>query len=80
MPMSGAERQRRYRERHDLVHVTFDLRVDTREQLDRLSWHYQCCLTELIEKLAAAAERAIEAKLSGEALQAYRDAGYEEGS
>jgi hypothetical protein len=29
-------------------------------------------------ELAAAAERVVEAKLSGEALKAYRDAGYED--
>ena len=77
MPMSGAERQRRYRERHghDLAHLTLDLRVAVRDQLDRLAWHYECGLTELVEKLAAAAERGVEAKLTGAALEAYRTAG-----
>jgi hypothetical protein len=79
MPMSGAERQRRYRERHahDLAHLTIDVHVDVRDQLDRLAWHYDCNLTELIERLAAAAERGVEAKLTGQALQRYRAAGYE---
>ena len=71
MAMSGAERQRRYRERHhgDLARVTLDVHVDVRDQLDRLAWHYQCGLTELVEKLAAAAERGVEAKLLGAALE-----------
>jgi hypothetical protein len=32
MPMSGAERQRRYRERHhgDVTHITLDVRVGVR--------------------------------------------------
>ncbi len=80
MPMTGAERHRRYRERHghDLAHLTLDLRVAVRDQLERLAWHYDCGLTELVERLAAAAERHVEAKLSGEALVAYRDAGYDD--
>jgi hypothetical protein len=80
MPMSGAERQRRYRERHhgDLAHLTLDLRVAVRDQLDRLAWHYDCGLTELVEKLAAAAERHVEARLSGKALATYRAGGYED--
>jgi hypothetical protein len=79
MPMSGAERQRRYRERHghDLAHLTLDLRVAVRDQLDRLAWHYDCGVTELVERLAAAAEKHVEAKLSGGALEAYRAAGCE---
>jgi hypothetical protein len=77
MPMSGAERQRRYRERHhgDLAHLTLDLRIAVRDQLDRLAWHYGCGLTELVEKLAAAAERHVEAKLTGKTLEQYRAAG-----
>jgi macrodomain Ter protein organizer (MatP/YcbG family) len=79
MAMSGAERQRRYRERHhDIAHLTIDVHVDVRDQLDRLAWHYDCCLTELVEKLAAAAERHVEASLSGHALQQYRAGGYED--
>jgi hypothetical protein len=45
-----------------------------RDQLDRLAWHCGVGLTELAEKLATAAERYIEPKLSGAALKAYRDA------
>jgi hypothetical protein len=80
MPMSRAEWQRRYRERcrDDLAHVTVDVRIAVRYQLDRLAWHYGRGLTELVEKLADAAERAIEVKLSGAALEAYRDASHED--
>jgi hypothetical protein len=69
--MSGAERQRRYRERHhDIAHVTIDVHVDVRDRLDRLSIHYDRCLTELVEKLAAAAEKHVEASLSGPGVAA----------
>jgi hypothetical protein len=80
MPMTGTERQRRYRERHhgDLARTTLDLRVEARNQLERLAWHYNCGLTEPVEKLAEAAERHVETKLMGKALEAYRAAGYEE--
>ena len=39
MPMTNAQRQRRYRERHhdDLAHITLDVRVAVRDQLDRLA-------------------------------------------
>jgi hypothetical protein len=42
MPMSGAERQRRYRERHrgDLARIQLDVRVAVRDRLDRLAWHF----------------------------------------
>jgi hypothetical protein len=55
MPMSGAERHRRYRERHrgDLVRTTLDLRLDARDRLDRLGVHYGWSLTVLVEELAA---------------------------
>jgi hypothetical protein len=80
MAMSGAERQRRYRERHydDLAHVTLAVRVAVRDRLDLLAWHHGCGMTALVEKLAEAAERSIEARLSGKALAQYRAAGYED--
>jgi hypothetical protein len=80
MPMSGAERQRHYRERHhdDLAHITLDVRVAVRDRLDRLAWHFNWNLTQLIEELAARAEHAVEGQLSSAALKAYRDAGYED--
>jgi hypothetical protein len=44
---------------------------------DCLAWHYDYSLTELVERLAGAAECSVEAKLSGEALEACR-AGYDD--
>jgi hypothetical protein len=55
------------------------VRVAVRDQLDRLAWHYHYSLTQLVEELAAATERHVEAKLTGRALKAYRDAGYGDG-
>jgi hypothetical protein len=80
MPMTNAQRQRRYRERHhdDLAHITLDVRVAVRDQLDRLAWHFGWSLTQLVEELAARAELAVEAELSEAALKTYRDAGYED--
>jgi hypothetical protein len=80
MPMSGAERQRRYRERHrdDLARITLDVRPAVRDRLDRLAWHFQWNLTPLVEELAERAEHAVEGELSGAALKAYRAAGYED--
>jgi hypothetical protein len=49
-----------------------------RDRLDRLAWHFDWSLTQLVEELAAAAERYVEAKLSGAALATYRAAGYED--
>jgi hypothetical protein len=47
MPVSGAERQRHYRERHhdDLAHITLNVRVAERGRLDRLAWHFGWSLT-----------------------------------
>jgi len=79
MPMTNAQRQKRYRERHhdELAHITLDVRVAVRDRLDRLAWHFQWNLTQPVEELAERAERAIEGQLTGAALKAYRDAGYE---
>jgi hypothetical protein len=43
MPMTNAQRQKRYRERNrdDLAHITLDVRVAVRDRLDRLA----CTLT-----------------------------------
>jgi hypothetical protein len=80
MPMSGAERQRRYRKRHrdDLARITLDVQVAVRDRLDRLAWHFDWSLTQLVEELAERAEHAVEGELSGAALEAYRAAGYED--
>jgi hypothetical protein len=80
MAMSGAERQRRYRERHqdDLARITLDVRPAVRDRLDRLAWHFHWSLTQLVEELAERAEHAVEGELSGAALKRYRAAGYED--
>jgi hypothetical protein len=82
MPMNKAQRRRLYRRRHhgpdaDLAHVILDVRFDVRDQLNRLAWHYRCIVTQLAEVLAVTAERAVEAKLFGEALAPYRNVGFE---
>jgi len=69
MPMTNAQRQKRYRERH---------RDALRDRLDRLAWHFDWSLTQLVDELAARAERAVEGQLSGAALKTYRAAGYED--
>jgi hypothetical protein len=51
------------------------LSLDARDQLDRLAVPYDYSVIELVEQLAAAAERAVEARLSDKALTGYR-AGY----
>jgi hypothetical protein len=80
MPMTNAQRQKRYRERNrdDLAHITLDVRVAVRDRLDRLAWHFDWSLTQLVEELAARAELAVEGELTGAALRAYRAAGYED--
>ena len=80
MPMTNAQRQKRYRERHhdELAHITLDVRVAVRDQLDRLAWHFQWSVTQLVEELAARAEHAVEGELTGAALKTYRAAGYED--
>ena len=80
MPMTNAQRQKRYRERNrdDLAHITLDVRVAVRDRLDRLAWHFDWSLTQLVEELAARAELAVEAELSGAALRTYYAAGYED--
>jgi hypothetical protein len=40
------------------------------------AWHYGYTVTQIIEKLAAGAERVVEARLSGRALEQYRAGGY----
>jgi hypothetical protein len=58
-------------------HVTLEVRFDVRDQLNRLAWHYRCIVTQLVEVLGVTVERAVEAKLFGEGLALYRNAGYE---
>jgi hypothetical protein len=75
MPVTEAERQRRYRERHrdGLAHLTFEVTLAVRD-LDRLAG---TIAAPKLGKLAQAAERSVEAKLSAGALKAYR-AGYDD--
>jgi hypothetical protein len=75
---ANARAQRRYRARHlgpdgDMARLQVFVSLDARDRLDRLAAHYNYSVTQLIEELAASAERAVEAKLTGAALQAYRD-------
>jgi hypothetical protein len=55
MPMTNAQRQKRYRERNrdDLAHITLDVRVAVRDRLDRLAWHFDWSLTQLVEELGS---------------------------
>jgi hypothetical protein len=62
----------------DRLRVRLDVRIAVRDRLDRLAWHFQWSLTRLVEELAARAELAVESDLTGAALKAYRDAGYED--
>lgn len=76
MPLTNAEKQRAYRERHLGVHgekarVQLFLSISARAQLGRLARHKGCTVTALIEELVASAERRVTAKLSGKALKAY---------
>jgi hypothetical protein len=76
MPLSNAERQQAYRERHlgvdgTKARVQFFLNAATKAQLDRLARHKRYSVTALIEEWAASAERRATAKLSVKALKVY---------
>jgi hypothetical protein len=78
MPLTGAQKQARYRERHlgkDGTKIALHLFVEatTRAQLRRLSRHRDRAITALVEELVASAERRVTAQLSGKALKAYYD-------
>jgi hypothetical protein len=78
MPLTNAERQRAYRERHLGDHgekrrIQLFLGTSTRAQLDRLARHRRYTVTALIEEWAASAERRATARLSGKALKTYYD-------
>jgi hypothetical protein len=82
MPLTSADKQRRYRERHlgvdgDKVRLQVCVSIGARDSLDRLSWHLGYSVTELIEDLAARTERSVTARLRGAALKQYYAAGYE---
>jgi hypothetical protein len=76
MPLTNAERQHAYRERHlgvdgEKKRVQLFLSAHARAQLDRLACHRGYTVTALIEEWAASAERRATARLSGKALKAY---------
>jgi hypothetical protein len=78
MPLTSAQKQARYRERHlgkDGTKIALHLFVEatTRAQLRRLSRHRDRAITALVEELVASAERRVTAQLSGKALKAYYD-------
>jgi hypothetical protein len=73
MPLSNAERQARYRERHldagEKARIQLFLSLHARKQLDRRARHRRC-VTALIEEWAASAERRATSRLSPKALGA----------
>jgi hypothetical protein len=76
MPLSNAQKQARYRERHlgvdgEKARVQLFLSAAARAQLDRPAHHKGYTVTALIEELAASAERRIVAKLTPKGLKAY---------
>lgn len=75
MPMTNAERQQAYRERHlgddgEKRRIQLFLNASTRAQLAR---HKCYTVTALIEEWATSAERRATARLSGKALKSYYD-------
>jgi hypothetical protein len=76
MPLTNAEKQRAYRERHlgirgGKTRIQLFLSTGTRAQLGRLAHRKGYTVTALIEELVAGAERRVTAKLSAKALKAY---------
>jgi predicted DNA-binding ribbon-helix-helix protein len=76
MPLTNAEKQRAYRERHlgirgGKTRIQLILSTSTRAQLERLARRKGYTVTALIEELVASAERRVTAKLSGKALKGY---------
>jgi hypothetical protein len=69
MGLTNAEKQRRYRERHlgpegTKARLNLVVGADTTAQLKRLARHRGCTLTEMVEHLAADAERVAMARLA----------------
>jgi hypothetical protein len=78
MPMTNAERQQAYRDRHlgdgrEKRRIQLLLSAGTRAQLARIARHKRYTVTALIEEWAASAERRATARLSGKALKSYYD-------
>jgi predicted DNA-binding ribbon-helix-helix protein len=77
MPLTNAEKQARYRERHlekgTKTRGHFILEATTKAKLLRLAHHRNCSVTALIDDLAARAERRATSQMSPKALKQYYD-------
>jgi hypothetical protein len=78
MALTPAEKQQRYRERHLGVNggkqrIQFFISVQAKAQLERLALHYGYTVTNVIEKLAADAERALLNRLPPQKQSVYLD-------
>jgi hypothetical protein len=76
MPLTNAEKQARYRERHlgtdgEKARIQLFLCASAKAQLDRLARHKGYSVTALIEELAASAERRIVNRLTQKAQRDY---------
>jgi hypothetical protein len=76
MPLTNAEKQRAYRERHlgvggGKARIQLFLSTSARAQLDRLARRKGYTVTAVIEELVASADRRVTAKLSRKALKVY---------
>jgi hypothetical protein len=80
MPMTSAEKQRAYRERHlgfygEKSRVQLVLSVHAKFQLERLARHKGYSVTALVEEMAAAAERGIIDRMTSKERREYFEAG-----
>jgi hypothetical protein len=78
MALTTAEKQQRYRERHLGINggkqrIQFFVSVHAKAQLDRLALHNGYTVTNVIEKLAADAERALLNRLPPQKRTVYLD-------
>jgi hypothetical protein len=76
MPLTGAQKQARYRERHlgkkgTKIALHLFVEATTRAKLRRLARHKGCTMSALIEEWATRADSRVADKLSGKALRAY---------
>jgi hypothetical protein len=78
VPLTNAERQQAYRERHlgvdgEKVRAQVFLSARAMAQLRRLARRKRYTVTAMIEELAASADRRVAARLSGKQLRRYLD-------
>jgi hypothetical protein len=78
MPLTNAEKQRAYRERHlgtdgEKARIQLFLSASAKAQLDRLARHKGYTVTAMVEELAAQAEQRIVNRLTGKAFKEYYD-------